>query len=154
IRELETSLPAIRRAGESAFLVTEDLALEQRFGNGRAIDRNKRHLPARAQLVDRLRNQFLAGARLAPDQDVGLRRRRLLDGLVNLPHVRAVADHLAEAAVLTELLAQHLHLAERVLPLDDLVEQDLQSLWFDRLGEIVVRPFLDRFDGGLDRPLS
>ena len=51
-------------------------------------------------------------------------------------------------AVLAELLAQHLDLAQRVLPLDDLVEQDLQPLRFDRLGQVVVGAFLDSFDRG------
>ena len=82
-----------------------------------------------------------------------LRRRRLLDHLVDLPHRRAVADHRAEAAVLAQLPPQHLHLAQRVLPLDDLVEEDLQPLRIDRLGQVVVRAFLDRFDGGLDGAL-
>ena len=80
-------------------------------------------------------------------------RRRLLDHLVDLPHLGAVADHLAEGAVVAELAPQHLHLAARVLPLDDLVEQDLQPLRLDRLGQVVVGAFLDRLDGGLDRAL-
>ena len=67
----------------------------------------------------------------------------------------AAADHLAEGAVLAQLLAQHLDLAQRVLPLDDLVEQDLQPLRLDRLGQVVVGAFLDRldrrFDGALRR---
>src|SRR4029078_9052682 len=128
IGELETSLASIRRAGKGSLLVPEYLALDERLGNRRASDRNERHLPARAQLMDGLRNQLLASPRLAPDEDVGLRRRRLLDGLVDLPHVRAVADHLAEAPVLPELLAQRLHLAQRVLALNDFVEKDFQSL--------------------------
>ena len=55
--------------------------------------------------------------------------------------------------MLAQLLAQHLHLAQRVLPLDDLVEQNLQPLRLDRLGQIVVRAFLDRLDRGLHRTL-
>src|SRR4030095_249443 len=103
-----------------------------------AIDRNKTHRPARARLVDRLCDQLLAGARLAPDENVGLGRRGLLNGLVALPHRRVVADHLAEAAVLAELLTQRLRLAQRVLALNNLVEKDFQSLGIDRLGEVVV----------------
>ena len=48
---------------------------------------------------------------------------------------------------------KRLHFAQRLLTLDDLVEQNLQPLNIDRLGEVVVGPFLHRFDGGFDRAL-
>ena len=66
VRELEHAGPAIVRAGEGALLVTEDLALEQRLRNRRAVDGDERERRPRAQLVDRLRDELLAGARLAP----------------------------------------------------------------------------------------
>jgi hypothetical protein len=50
-------------------------------------------------------------------------------------------------------LRSSLHLAQRVLPLDDLVEQDLQPLRLDRLGEVVVGPELDGSDRRLDGAL-
>ena len=68
------------------------------------------------------------------DQHRRARRRRLLDHLIDLPHLRAVADHRTERAVLAQLTPQRLHLAQRLQPLDDLVEQDLQPLDVDRLG--------------------
>ena len=55
--------------------------------------------------------------------------------------------------MLAKLLAQHLDLAQRVLPLDDLVEQDLEPLRLDRLGQVVVGAFLDRLDGRFDGAL-
>ena len=72
VRELEASFASIGRAGERALLVAENLALEQRLGNRGAVDRHKRHLRARAELVDGLGHQLLAGARLAPDENDGL----------------------------------------------------------------------------------
>ena len=100
-----------------------------------------------------LRDELLARARLTPDQHRRGGRRRLLDDLIDLPHLRAAADHLAERAVLAELLAQHLDLAQRVLPLDDLVEQDLEPLRLDRLVQVVVGAFFDRFDRSFDGSL-
>ena len=105
---------AIGRAGERALLVAEDLALEQRLRNRRAVDRDERKRRARAELVDRLRDQLLAGARLAGDQHRRAGRRRLLDHLVDLPHLRAVADQRSERAVLAQLTPQRLHLAQRL----------------------------------------
>ena len=100
-----------------------------------------------------LRHQFLARARFARDEHRGRGRRRLLDDLIDLPHLRAAADHLPVSAVLAKLLAQHLHFAQRVLPFDDLVEQDLEALWLDRFRQVVVGPFLHRLDRRLDRSL-
>src|SRR4051794_7585692 len=121
VRELEDADAAVLRAGEGAFLVAEDLALEQRLGNRRAVDRHERERRARAQLVDGLRDQLLAGARLAGDQHRRLRRRRLLDHAIHTADAGAVADDPSEASLLAQLAAQRAHLAERLLPLDRLL---------------------------------
>ena len=65
MRQLEHAGAAIVRAGEGPFLVAEDLALEQRLRDRGAVDRDERERLPRAQLVNRLRDQLLAGARLA-----------------------------------------------------------------------------------------
>src|SRR5215831_1762527 len=75
-----------------------------------------------AQLMDRLRDQFLARARLAGNQHLGARRRRLLDDLIDLPHLGRVADERSERPALAQLPAQRLHFAQRFETLDDLVE--------------------------------
>src|SRR4051794_14625108 len=153
IGELEAALAAIGGAGERALFVAEDLALEQGLRNRGAVDRDEREAGARAELMNRLRDELLAGTRLTGDEHRCTRRRRLLDHLVDLPHLRAVADDRAEGAVLAQLAAQRLHLAHRLEPFDDLVEENLQALNVDRLGEVVVGAFLDRLDRGLDRSL-
>ena len=60
-----------RRAGvgEGAALVTEKLVLDERVGNGAAVDRHERPVAPRAPIVNRPRRQFLAGAGLAFDDD-------------------------------------------------------------------------------------
>ena len=55
-------------AGEGAAFVAEQLALQQRLGNGRAIDGDERLVGAVAVLVDGAGDQFLAGAGLAADE--------------------------------------------------------------------------------------
>ena len=49
-----------RSAGETAPLVTEELALDQRFGQRTTVHGDKWTLPAFGQLVDSIRHQFLA----------------------------------------------------------------------------------------------
>ena len=77
----------------------------------------------------------------------------MLDDLIDLPHLGALADHRAERAVLAQLAPQHADLAQRRVALDDLAQEDLQPLEIDRLGEVVVGAVLDRFDRRLDRSL-
>ena len=60
MRELEHAGPAIVRAGEGALLMSEDLALQQRLGNRRTVDRDERERrPRELGLVNRLGDEFV-----------------------------------------------------------------------------------------------
>ena len=63
------------RAGERAAFVAEEFAFEQLFGNGGAIDRQKRLLAAVAVMINRAGDKFLAGAAFAGDERGGVRCR-------------------------------------------------------------------------------
>src|SRR5579864_7937814 len=154
VRQLERSLPARDGPGECALLVAEELALEQRVRNGRAVDRYERVIGARADQMHRLGDEFLAGPGLAADEDRGVGRCGLLDDFVHFLHRPALADHLAERAVLPQLLAEHPDLAQCAMPLDDLVEQDPKPLRIDGLRDVIVRAELDRLDRRFDRALG
>ena len=103
--------------------------------------------------MDRLRDQLLAGARFAGDQHRRVGRRRLLDDAVDAADAGAVADDAAEAALVAQLTPQRPHLAQRRLPFDRFLEQDLQPLRIDGLAQVVVGAVLDRFDRAFDRAL-
>ena len=70
--DLEAALAGGDRAGEGALLVAEELGLEQLGRNGAAVDRDEGALAPRAQVVDGVRGDFLAGAGLAEDEDGGV----------------------------------------------------------------------------------
>ena len=72
------------RAGERALLVAEELRLDQILRQRRAVHLDERLLRARRVVVDRVRDQLLAGARLAAQQHRRVRRRDLRDLLVHL----------------------------------------------------------------------
>ena len=65
---LEQALVTAGRAGERAFFVTEQFGLEQVLGHRAAVDRDERLVLAVTGAVDRLCEQFLAGAAFAGDQ--------------------------------------------------------------------------------------
>src|SRR5207249_9565804 len=63
------------RSRECAALVPEEFVLHQAFGNCSAIQRHRRVIPPRRQVMNREREQFLAGTAL-PEQQAGRIRRR------------------------------------------------------------------------------
>src|SRR4029079_19337842 len=79
MRELEAARLAGVRAGERAFLVSEELGFEQRLWNRRAVDRDERPVRAPAERVQRARDQFLACAALAEQQHRRVGRGRAVD---------------------------------------------------------------------------
>ena len=85
--ELEEALLARVRSGERAALVAEQLRLEKRFGNRRAIDRDERLVGRGARVVDAAREQLLARSRLADQQN----RRATRSG-----HLRREPDRFAK----------------------------------------------------------
>jgi hypothetical protein len=66
--------------------VTEQLALEQVFRDGGAVDRHEPRGPAPALRVQRARDEFLARAALAQDHHRHVGRRDLLDHAADLEH--------------------------------------------------------------------
>ena len=93
VGELEPSLLQAERAGERALLVAEELGLEQRLGQRRAVDRHERPGGARAVAVHGARDELLAGAALAADQHGRVALRDARDAIEDGAHRLAAADH-------------------------------------------------------------
>ena len=68
MRQFELADLARARPGVSAALVAEEFVLHQPFGNRRAVQRHKRMLGARAEMMNRAREKFLARAAFAQQQ--------------------------------------------------------------------------------------
>ncbi len=73
---------------------------------GRTVHLDQRAIPAGTVLVNRPGHQFLAGARLAQDQDVGVGVGHLLDLLQGEPQRRTLANQLLEADGALDFLAE------------------------------------------------
>ena len=104
--QLEPPLLARLGAGERALLVAEQLRLDQAVGQRRAAHLDERLLRAQRAVVDRVRDQLLAGARLAADQRGRVGAGDLGDLLEDLPHRTAAADQVREVVALAQLLPQ------------------------------------------------
>ena len=137
--------------------MAEELGLQQRLGEGGAVDRDEGLAPPRAAVVQRARHQLLAGAALAGDQHGRVALGDGLDPVGQAQHRRAASDDGARPRsrsvrlALRQLGARLLQLPlERPLGGDPLqLEDDLVEV--ERLGEVVVGAFLERRDGVVDR---
>ena len=89
---LEAADPLAGGAGERALDVTEQLGFEQGLARRAEVDRDHRLVGAARQAVDFARDDLLAGAVLAEDQDVGIGRRGALDQRSNALHRRRLAE--------------------------------------------------------------
>ena len=78
LRLLEISRPVAMGIGEAAASVAEKLGREQRVRNASAVDRNERLAATRTLLVNQSRDDFLADAALAGDQDLRVGARGAL----------------------------------------------------------------------------
>src|SRR5690606_20187723 len=94
VRLLELTHLVEARARERALDVPEQEALEQRLRDRGAVDGDVGLVGAPAVPVDRTRDEVLAGAALAADQDRRVGRRRQLELALDLvPRRRQALDH-------------------------------------------------------------
>ena len=138
-------------AGERAAHVAEQLGLEQRLGDRAAVDRHEPLRAARAVVVNGARDELLAGAGLAGDENRAAGLRHGLEQLEQLPHHLALADDALEAVPLLELLAQVGVLGAQPALLERRVDDVQQFVELERLLDEVARAALDGLDGVLHR---
>src|SRR5262249_10650174 len=91
-RLLELTRLALRRAGERAALVSEQLRFEQLFGERRAVEGDERAFAPRRRAVHEARSDFLPCPRFAQQQDRRVRRRYLRCLCEHAPPRRRVAE--------------------------------------------------------------
>src|SRR5439155_733464 len=89
---LEGALAKAVGAGKRAALMSEQLALDELFGQRGAVHRNQRGARARSQPVQFARNQFLSRAAFPDNQDAAWNRRHTRDRGTQRPHRYTVAD--------------------------------------------------------------
>src|SRR5262249_47724127 len=150
VRQLETAKAARVRAGEGAALVTEELRLHQRLGDGRDVDGDERRVAPVTAAMDGARDELLAGAALAGDEHGGRRRRDLRDQLIEARHLGMAPDQSLEAdrvhAATRERRAQRHHLALEVAPFEHAIGRADAVVDLEGLDEVVVGATLERFD--------
>src|SRR5262249_41421786 len=99
LRGLEHAALRRLRIRERTALVSEELRLDQRLGDARAVDFHHRAVAPETALVDRVRHDVLPGAGLTGDEDgVRLHVLELLEDLREALHRDGLAEQSAVRA--------------------------------------------------------
>ena len=146
VRAVEQSRLRALGVGERTLRVPEQLALQQRLGHRRAVDGHEGPAATVAPLVDRARDDLLAGAALAGDEHGGVGRRDALDQVVCLLHRGALPDEGVESRQPSRLQAQPLHLLAQAAVRRRPVDRDREDVELDRLVDEVVGAHADGSD--------
>ena len=134
--------------------MAEDFALEQRLGNGRAVDGDEWRPRAGREFVDGPRHELLARAALPGDQDRRRRGRSHLDHAVQRLHGGPGAHDPPHTHDLPELPAQQRDLTHRLAAGGGLGDEQLQARHVHGLGQIVIGAVLHGGHCRLDCALS
>ncbi len=143
----------VRRAGERAARVSEELALEEALDDGGAVVGDETLVAPGSGLVQRARHQFLARTRLPGDERGAHVRRQPPDRVEQLLHDGASADHPAVFEALGRLAVRGKRVAAAIEAFADAREQFLQTFEVERLRDVVAGAELHRLDGALHRRL-
>ena len=106
VRHLDEPFPCGDGAGKGAFDVPEELAFQDPFRQGPAVDRLKRLFPPPAQIMKGFGGQFLAGSGLAGDENVAVRVGHFVDQVEDPLEGRAVPDDVLKSDLGLEAAAQ------------------------------------------------
>jgi hypothetical protein len=124
------SPPLLDGAGERTPLVAEELGLEKRLGQRRAIHRDERTFRPGARQVNRPGDHLLAGTALAAQKDRGARGSDACHLAENLLHPLALADDVLDPVGLADLLLELL-----LLPLELLLQPVDRRMHLQRLAD-------------------
>jgi hypothetical protein len=132
--------------------VPEQLRLQKRLGERRAGQLHERAAAASAQAMNRLRQQPLAGAALAGQEDGGPAGSNLLRPVEDGPHRRVIAHHAQRGRCPGTARALGAGLFPEEGPLHRAVQGAPKRLAVERLLEEVVGASLHGVDGDVHRP--
>ena len=130
--------------------VAEQLALDQVLGNRAAVEGKEGFPPTLAELVDRLRDEFLARAALTADENRGVGRSDLDHQVVDLLHRGRDADQPSEPAELAQLASQGADVVRERSQATDVSEHGLQTPVVQGLREVVEGAEPQGVDRGVD----
>ena len=127
--------------GERTFFVPEQLAFEERFGQGRAVDRHElAGASARGSLMQGSRDLLLARAGLAEDQHGRRRIGDVADQFEHLVHHGTFRQDIPKRPPIAQLFAEIKNFILKFPLLEGTLNEQGKMLRIGRLDQKVVRP--------------
>src|SRR5581483_851748 len=120
-----------------AFLITEQLALDQAVRQSGAIDHHEGFIATVAVVVDRARDQLLPRPALAGDENGAFALCDETHGLVNLHHRLGVADDVLDAIPAPDFFLETLQLARKLRFLQSALDAQSELVDVERLRHVV-----------------
>ncbi len=125
----------------------EQLALEQAVRNRRAVDGDEWRAPSRRFEMDRARDQLLAGAALAAEQNGRVVGDDASDQFVNFLHRGAAPDYLAADELAIHLVLEAVEIRGLRADFHRALDRSRDQIEIgERLGQVVVSAALHRLD--------
>ncbi len=140
--------------GERALRVAEQFGFDQRFGQGRTVDRQEGAFGSGAERMHRLRNELLARAAFTGNHDGGLRGGDPLYHFANVDHLVALGHDVPEIFLRLHMRITADLLGNRFLVVEGALDGFEQLVDLERFGDIVECPFLHRLDRGGNRGIG
>ena len=137
-------------AGERPFDVAKEGGFEEVGGEAARVDSDEGLFGAGGIGMNRLGDEFFAGAGFAGDEDGGAGGRDLGDKVEHLEHPLAFADNIGERIALLEGAFEFDVFTFEVALTDLAFDFDKQFLVVPGLGEVVVGARLEGADGDVD----
>ncbi len=153
VGEFDPSLLARESTGEGAFLVAEQLALEEGLRDRGAVDRDERGGTPRTEVVKGAGDQLFPRSRLPLKEDRRVGRGDLLNLPTEIDHRLRFPDDPREPEPLGELLAEEQVLLEERPSLHRPPQQKHEMVGIDRLRNEVERPPFHRSHRVLHGPV-
>jgi hypothetical protein len=150
----EEAAPGPVGPGEGASSVSEELALEQRFGDGATIHRHESLIAPWRLGVDRPREDLLAGPALPRQQDRRLEGGDAFHDLEQLDHGGRGGDDGPIAGGPLDVAAEQLVRASKPFPFLRLSEGQEDLAGLEGLGDVVVGPPFHGLDGEILRAVG
>ena len=145
---------AVLRAGERAFFVSEELALEQSLGQRAAVNRDQGMEAAHAGGVNRAHHKLFARSALARNQNIGVGGADRFDGVEYLAHRRTLPHEIAGTRDLSDGFAQSDVFLFGAAMGQSLLYQVCDLVRIERLAHVVIGAVLQGCDCGFDRGVA
>ncbi len=154
VGELEQSRLVFDRPQEAAAHVSEELALEHGVVDRGTVHCDEPAIAPRADAVQRARHELLARAGLAGHERQAHVWCEAPDHPEEVLHARTSSDHPAELEPSCQVAFHRQDTATSIDLVAHARQQLVEAAEVERLGEIVHRAELHRFDGGVERCIA